>query len=214
MSTLGELPWQSNGKDFVLPLQWAQVWSLVREERSNMWICDLSQNSYKTKSKLSTLYSLDCKEIKPVDPKGNQSWIFIGRTDTEAPILWPPDVKRWLIRKKPWCWERLKAGGERDDRGWDGWMASLTQRTWVWASSGRWWKTRKPGMLESMGSQRVGHDWVTEQQLSTDLKPRSVSSILIFHFPFHPPPVPCHKSYRPICEIVDNSNTQEPQQDL
>ena len=77
---------------------------------------------------------LDCKEIKPVNPKGNQSWIFIGRTDAEAPVLchlmWRTDD--W---KRPWCWERLKAGGEGDDRGWDGWMASLTQWTWVWASS-------------------------------------------------------------------------------
>ena len=70
--------------------------------------------------------------------KGNQSWIFIGRTDTEAenPILWPPDVKSWLIGKDT-CWERLRAGGEGDDRGWDGWMASLTWWTWVWANSGR-----------------------------------------------------------------------------
>ena len=60
------------------------------------------------------------------------------------------------------CWERLKAGGEGDDRGWDGWMASLTQWTWIWASSRSWWWTGKPGMLQSMGSQRVGHDWGTE----------------------------------------------------
>ena len=64
---------------------------------------------------------LDCKEIKPVNPKGNQSWIFIGKTDTEAEasILRPPDVKSWLTgkkKKKPWCWERLKAGGEGDNR--------------------------------------------------------------------------------------------------
>jgi len=64
--------------------------------------------------------------------------------------------------KRPWCWERLKAGGERDDRGWDGWMASLTQWTWVWVNSGNWYWTGKPGMLQSMGSQRVGHDWVIE----------------------------------------------------
>ena len=72
---------------------------------------------------------LDCKEIKPVNPKGNQCRIFIGRTDAEAetPIFWPPDVKNWLIGKRPWCWERLKAGWEGDDRGWDGWMASPTQ---------------------------------------------------------------------------------------
>ena len=63
--------------------------------------------------------------------------------------------------KRPWCWERLKAG-EGDVRGWDGWMASLTRCTWVWASSGSWWWTGKPGVLQSMGSQRVGHDWTTE----------------------------------------------------
>ena len=77
---------------------------------------------------------LDWKEIKPVHPKGNQSWVFIGRTDAEAetPILWPPAAKNWLIGKDPDAgWERLKAG-EGDDRGWDGWMASPTQWTWVW----------------------------------------------------------------------------------
>ena len=68
------------------------------------------------------------------------------------------DLTHW---KRPWCWERLKAG-EGDDRRWDGWMASLTQWTWVWASFGSWWWTGKPGMLQSKGSQRVGHDWATE----------------------------------------------------
>ena len=60
--------------------------------------------------------------------------------------------------KRPWCWERLKAGGEGDDRGWDDWIASLTQWTWVWVNSGSWWWTRRPGVLQSMGSQRVRHD--------------------------------------------------------
>ena len=112
---------------------------------------------------------LDCKEIKPVNPKGNQPWISIGRTDAEALILWPPDGKsQWSFHwKRPWCWERLQAGGEGDDRGWDGWMTSLTQGTWVWAGPGRWWRTRNPGMLQSTGSQKVGRDWVTEQQLNT-----------------------------------------------
>ena len=64
--------------------------------------------------------------------------------------------------KRPWCWERLKAEGEGDDRGWDGWMASPTWWTWVWASSGSWWRTRKLGVLQSMGLQRVRHNWVTE----------------------------------------------------
>ena len=75
---------------------------------------------------------LDCKKIQPVHPKGNQSWIFIGRinAEDETPILWTPDAKNWLIWKD-WCWERLKAGGEGDNRGRDGWMASSTQWTWV-----------------------------------------------------------------------------------
>ena len=110
---------------------------------------------------------LDCTEIQQVHPKGNQSWIFIGRTDAEAeaPILWPPDGKNGLIGKRPWFWERLKVEGEGDGRGWDGWMASLTQWTWVWASSGSWWWTAKPGVLQSMGPQRVGHDWATEPMM-------------------------------------------------
>ena len=103
---------------------------------------------------------LDRKEIQPVHPKGNQSWIFIGRTDAkvEAPILWTPDAKSWLNG----CWERLRAGEEGDDRGWDGWMASPTQWTWVWVNSGSWWWTGRPGMLQSMESQRVRHNWATE----------------------------------------------------
>ena len=64
--------------------------------------------------------------------------------------------------KRPWCWERLKTGGEGDDREWDGRMASLTQWTWVWVNSGSWWYTGRPGMPQSMELQRVGHDWVTE----------------------------------------------------
>ena len=63
---------------------------------------------------------------------------------------------------RPWCWERLKAGGAGDDRGWDGWMASSIQWTWVWVNSRSWWWTGRPGVLQSMGLQRVGHDWATE----------------------------------------------------
>ena len=64
--------------------------------------------------------------------------------------------------KRPWCWEGLGAGGEGDDRGWDGWMASRTRWTWVWVISGSWWRTGRPGVLRFMGSQWVGHDWATE----------------------------------------------------
>ena len=69
------------------------------------------------------------------------------------------DLTHW---KRLWCWEGLGAGGEGDDRGWDGWMASLTRWTWDWVNSGSWWWTGRPGMLQFMGSQRVGHDWATE----------------------------------------------------
>ena len=106
---------------------------------------------------------LDCKEIQPVHPRGNQSWVFIGRTDAEAetPILWLPHVKSWLTGKDPDAGGDL-GGAEGDDRGWNGWMASLTRWTWVWVNSGSWWWTRRPGVLRFMESQRVGHDWATE----------------------------------------------------
>ena len=69
------------------------------------------------------------------------------------------ELTQW---KRLWCWEELEAGGEGDDRGWDGWMATLTRWTWVWVNSGSWWWAGRPGVLQFMGSQRVGHDWATE----------------------------------------------------
>ena len=105
---------------------------------------------------------LDCKEIQPVHLEGDQSWVFIGRTDAEAKtkyFVWCQELTYW---KWPWCWEGLRAGGEGDNRGWDGWMASPTWWRWVWVDSGRWWWTGRPGMLWFMGSQRVRHNWVTE----------------------------------------------------
>ena len=85
---------------------------------------------------------LDCKEIQPAHPKGDQSWVFTGRTDAEAetPILHSATWCEELTHlKRLWCWERLKARGKGDDRGWDGWMASPTQWTWAWVNSGSWW---------------------------------------------------------------------------
>ena len=73
--------------------------------------------------------------------------------------FWCEELTHW---KRPWCWERLRAGGEGDDRGWDGWMASLTRWTWVWVNSGSWWWTGRPGTLQFTGSQGVRHDWATE----------------------------------------------------
>ena len=107
---------------------------------------------------------LDCKEIQPVHSEGDQPWVFFGGNDAEAetPVLWPPHAKSWLIGKDADAWEGLGAGGERDDRGWDGWMASPTQCTWVWLNSVSWWWTGRPGMLWIMRLPRVRHDWVTE----------------------------------------------------
>ena len=118
---------------------------------------------------------LDCKESKSVNPKGDQSWIFIGRTDAEAEsaVLWPPDANNWQGSHwiRPWCWERLKVGGEGDFRRWDGWMTLPTQWTWVWACKGNWWWRRNPGMLQPMRLQRID---VTEQLNSTDDKVNSL----------------------------------------
>ena len=103
---------------------------------------------------------LDRKEIQPVHSEADQPWDFFGRNDAkaEAPVLWPSHEKSWLIGKRPWCWEGLGAGGEGDDRGWDGWMASPTRWTRVWVNSGSWWWTGRPGVLRFMGSKRVGHN--------------------------------------------------------
>ena len=107
---------------------------------------------------------LDCKEIKPVHPKKNQPWLFLGRTDAEALVLWSHVVMSWLTGKD-WFWERLRAGGEGSNRGWDGWVASSTQWSWVWANSWRCWRIGKPGVLQSMGSQSWTRlsDWTTTE---------------------------------------------------
>ena len=88
-----------------------------------------------------------------------QNWRWSQSSDTLT-----TGCKELSHRKRPWCWERLRAGGEGDHRGWDGWMASPTQWTWVWANSGRWWRTGTLGVLKAMGSQRVRHNWATKRQ--------------------------------------------------
>ena len=106
---------------------------------------------------------LDCNEIQPVRCKGDQSWVFIGRTDVEAEtsILLPADAKSWLIWKDPHA-GKIEVRRKRDGRRWDCWMASLSQRTWVWVNSRSWWWTGRPGVLWFMGPQRLGHNWVTQ----------------------------------------------------
>ena len=104
-------------------------------------------------------------KFKLVTPKGNQPWLFIGKTDAkaEAPNPWPPYTKSQRTIKD-WCWGGLRARREGDDRGRDSWMAWLTQWTWVSTNSGRSWKTGHTSVLQFMGSQRVRHDLATEQQ--------------------------------------------------
>ena len=120
------------------------LWSKLSANELMLLDCGVGEDSWE---------SLGLQEIQPVPPKGDQSWVFIGRTDAEAetPILWPPHAKSWLTGKdpntlatsckelthwkRPWCWEGLGAGGEGDNRGWDGWMASPTRWTWVWVNS-------------------------------------------------------------------------------
>ena len=118
----------------------------------------------------------------PTSPsEGDQPWDFFGRNDAKAEtlVLWPPHAKSWLIGRL-WCWEGLEAGGEGDDRGWNGWMASLTRWTWVWVNSGSWWWTGRPGVLWYMGSQRVRHDWATDL-IWSDLCPYWFLACWIYH---------------------------------
>ena len=116
---------------------------------------------------------LDSKDIKLVNPKGDQPWTFTRRTDAEAeaPVFWSYDVNRQLIGKVPdtgkdWR-QKEKRASEKKMAGWHHWMLW----TWTWANSERWLGTGMPGMLQSMGSQRVRHDWATEQQQQEDTGP-------------------------------------------
>ena len=127
------------------------------------------------------MWELDYKESRML--KNWCFWAVVLEKTLESPlnIHWKELCWSWnsntlatwseeLIRlKRPWCRERLRAGGEGDDRWRDGWMASLTQWTWVWESSRSWWWTGKAGMPKSMGSQRVRHDWLTELNLTETL---------------------------------------------
>ena len=125
-------------------------------KKSECWRIDaFDQLPLVLENNLQSLKSpLDCKEIQPIHPKGIQSWIFIGRTDawswnSNTLATWCEELTHW---KRPWCWERLKAGGEGDDRGWDGWMASSTQWTWVLVGSMSWWWTGRPGVFAVHGA--------------------------------------------------------------
>ena len=96
--------------------------------------------------------------LKEISPEYSSEGLMM-KLKLQYLATWCEELTQW---KRPWCWERLKAGGEGDERGWDGWMASPTWWTRVWASSGSWWWTGRPGVLRSLGSQRAGHHWATE----------------------------------------------------
>ena len=120
------------------------LWRKLRAEELMLLNCGVGEDSWE---------SLGLKEIQPVHPKGDQPWVFIGRTDVEAEtaILWPPDTNSQLIWKDSDAGRHWGQEEKGTTEGWDGWMASLTRWTWVWASSGSWWWTGKPGVLQSMG---------------------------------------------------------------
>ena len=134
--------WESDHKESLAPKSWC-FWTVVLETfESHLDYKEIHQSILK---EISPEYSLGGLTLKL---KLQYFGHLMQRTGS--------------LKKKLRCWERLKVEGEGDDRGWNGWMASPTQWTWVWASSGNWWWTGRPGVLQSMGSQRVRHDWVTE----------------------------------------------------
>ena len=154
---------------FVFSSSYVQIWELDLQEG---WV--LKNWCFQIVMLEKTAENpLDHKEIKLVNPKWNSPWIFTGRTDAEAeaPIVWPPDVKSRLIGKDPDAGRR-----RRGDRRRDGWMASPTQLTWIWANSWRRWRTGKPGVLKSMGSQRIRHNLLTEQHRTLGIFPKAVPS--------------------------------------
>ena len=112
--------------------------------------------------------------LKEISPEYSLEELML-KVKLNTLTTWCEELTHW---KRPWCWERLKAGGEGDDRGWDGGMASLTWWTWVWARSRSWWWSGKPGVLQSTGSQRVGHDWATEL---TDVSLLDVKTFTHYH---------------------------------
>ena len=116
------------------------------------------------------IYGCESWTVKTVHSEGEQPWVFFGRNDAKAetPVLWPPDVKSWLIGKDSDAgrdWGQEEKGTREDEMaGWHHWLDG-----WVWVNSGSWWWTGRPGVLRFMGSQRVGHDWATELNW-TDVK--------------------------------------------
>ena len=134
--------WELDYKESWAPKDWC-FWTVVLEKTlETPWTARQSNQSI----------------LKEISPSVHwKDWCWSWNSNTLA--IWCKELTHW---KRPWWWERLRAGGEGDNRGWDGWMASPTRWTRVWVNSGSWWWTGKPGVLWFMGSPRVGHDWATE----------------------------------------------------
>ena len=133
--------WELDYKESWVPENWC-FWTMVLEKTLEI--------------------PLDRKEIQPVHPKGNQSWVSTGSADVEAETpIFCHLMRRADSLEKTLMLQRLRVGGEGDNRGWDSWMALPTQQTWVWVNSGGCC-TGRPVMLQSIGLQRVGHNWATE----------------------------------------------------
>ena len=120
------------------------------------------------------------KAIQPVHSKGDQPWVFFGRNDpkAETPVLWPPHAKSWLIGKDSDVgrdWGQEEKGTTEDEMA----GASPTQWTWVWVNSRSWWWTGRPGVLRFMGSQRVGHDWVTELNWTESIQNKHMPDVML-----------------------------------
>ena len=146
----GSLPW----------VQWG-VWSSQSKEPTD--------KRSKVTRKPHFLFSCKLEQVIAIPPVLGvhwKDWCWSWHSNTLA--TWFRELTHW---KRPWCWGRLKARGESEDRGWDGWMASPTKWTWVWVNSRSWWWTGRPGVLQSMGLQRVGHDWSTELNCPVFLAP-------------------------------------------
>ena len=150
-------------KAMIVPVVMYGSWTIKKAERqridaSELWCCRrLLRVPWKPRRSNQSILN----KINPEYSLEGLNIYWSGSSNTL--VTWCEEPTHW---KRPWCWKRLKAGGEGDNRGWDGRMASLT---WVWASSTSWWWTGRPGMLQSMGSRRVGHDWATELNWNTIL---------------------------------------------
>ena len=144
--------------------------------------------------------------LKEINPEYSlEGWCWSWNSNTLA--TWCEEMTHL---KRLWCWERFKAGGEGNDRGWHGWMASLTQWTWVWVGSRKWWRTENPDMLQSMGLQGVGHEWATELNWTEEPSSLQQSRVVIVASRHFLACLPCARLHLRVCiyfsHCPNNSN--------